>query len=379
MRIGIDARELAGRPTGVGRYLAELVARWSRAPWAAGDALVLFSPAPLDPASPWHGSGGATCTLVHAPGAGGARWEQFTMAAAARRATLDVFFAPGYSAPLGLARPSVVAMHDVSFAAHPEWFRAREGLRQRVLARHSARRAARVLTLTRFSQDEIVRFLHVPREKIRVIAPAVDAHPAFRHAGTPPAAAAGQPPAAPARTILFVGSIFTRRHVTALIEAFAEVAAADGSIRLALIGADRTWPLQRIGERIAASGVADRIDWRPWLDEHDLQERYRTARVFAFPSEYEGFGLTPLEALAAGVPPVVADVPVAHEAYGDAACYVDPGDRRALVSALRLMLDDDARRRRVLEAAPAVLARYSWERTAVETYDALREAAASAP
>lgn len=372
MRIGVDARELAGHATGVGRYLSELLARWTRDRGAASDELLLFLPNTPTHDLHWLGRDGARAVTHVAEGGGGTRWEQLTLAAAARQANLDVFFAPGYTAPLTLRTPVVVAMHDVSFAAHPEWFRRREGFRQRLLARRTARTAAAVVTLTPFSRDEIVRCLGVPSSRIEVIAPAVDAHPALQPTLAPPAEARD---ARRAATVLFVGSIFTRRHVPTLIDAFDDVARTHPDVRLVIVGADRTWPDQAIARRVAAARAAGRIDWHAWLDEAALRRAYLDARVFAFLSEYEGFGLTPLEALSAGIPPLVADVRGAHDAYGEAALYIDPHDAGAAAQGLRDLLDETPARRRILDAAPAVLGRYSWDTCAAQTYAVLRRAA----
>ena len=102
---------------------------------------------------------------------------------------------------------------------------------------------------------------------------------------------------------------------------------------------------------------------------------YRRASVFAFLSEYEGFGLTPLEALAAGVPPVVADTPVAREVYGDAAVFVRLQDIRETAAALRALLNGRARADAILARAPAVLARYSWATTADRTLEHIERVA----
>jgi glycosyltransferase involved in cell wall biosynthesis len=371
MRVGIDARELAGPSAGVGRYLAELVARWSRDPALAGHELLLFAPTAIPTLRELAGRGGASVTAIVVPGAGGTWWEQGALATAARHHRPNVFFAPGYTAPLRLRVPLVVAMHDVSFAAHPEWFRWREGLRLRWLARRSARAAGRVLTLTACSREEIVRYLGVPLARIEVIPPAVDTHPALGSAG----AVSPAPPRAP--LVLYVGTMFTRRHVPELIDAFGRLAQADPVVRLALVGADRTWPPQHVASRIAASGVSERIDWRPYVAESDLRTLYARAQAFAFLSEYEGFGLTPLEGLRSGVPPVVADVPVAHEAYGTAAFFVSPTNPSAIAAALRLALHDGPSRERVLAAAAGVLARYSWDETARRTWRVIHDTAGS--
>ena len=82
------------------------------------------------------------------PGSGGTWWEQMQVPRAAKADRLDVFFAPQYSAPLALKTPTVVAIHDVSFAAHPEWYRTREGLRLRWLARAAAAKARTIVTIS---------------------------------------------------------------------------------------------------------------------------------------------------------------------------------------------------------------------------------------
>jgi alpha-1,3-rhamnosyl/mannosyltransferase len=109
------------------------------------------------------------------------------------------------------------------------------------------------------------------------------------------------------------------------------------------------------------------VRWHEYVTDEQLASLYREAGAFAFLSAYEGLGLTPLEALAAGVPPVLLDTVVARESCGDAAVYVPAGDLRATTAALESVLFDEAERRRILAAAPAELAKYSWPRAARET------------
>jgi glycosyltransferase involved in cell wall biosynthesis len=97
--------------------------------------------------------------------------------------------------------------------------------------------------------------------------------------------------------------------------------------------------------------------------------------VFAFLSEYEGFGLTPLEAMAAGIPPVVLDTPVAREVYSDAAFFVERDDVRGTAEVLRRLLTDPSSAKPVLSRAAEVLHRYSWDTTASRTLDDLERIA----
>ena len=123
MRIAIDARELTGHVTGVGRYLAELLKAWNDAPEAREHEFVLLAHQPLA-VLPLPNL--RLVTEVH-PGAGGTLWEQLVLPKLVRQARADVLFAPAYTAPLTSPVPVVVTIHDVSFCAHPEWFSWREG------------------------------------------------------------------------------------------------------------------------------------------------------------------------------------------------------------------------------------------------------------
>jgi glycosyltransferase involved in cell wall biosynthesis len=344
MRIAIDARELAGQPTGVGRYLAEVLRAWGALPEAMEHDVVLCAPA-----TP-HYDGPLRVSTAVAPGTG-TIWEQRVLPRLVRAASADVLFCPGYSGPIFGSTPIIVAIHDVSFAAHPEWFRWREGLRRRIITRASARRAARVLTLTEFSKREIVEHLGVPADRIEVVSPGV----------TPLAVGQGFSPAddspADQPLALFVGSIFNRRHVPETVKGFERLARRRPDARLTIVGDNRTFP------RIDIQGSVhdhERVTIHPYLTDDELQQLYRTARAFVFLSEYEGFGLTPLDALAAGIPIVVLDTPVAREVFGDAAIYVTEPNPRLIEGALEAALFDEQARAAALAHAPAIVARYSW-------------------
>jgi glycosyltransferase involved in cell wall biosynthesis len=363
MRIGIDARQLCGRQTGVGRYLSGLVHEWaaSRESRATNHEFVLYLPEAADSTA---GLDARRFMTRLVPGSGGTFWEQVQVPRAAAADHLDVFFAPQYSAPLALKTPTVVAIHDVSYAAHPEWYRMREGARLRWLSRQSAANARTVITISEFSRREIVEHLGVPAGRVRVIPPGI---PDRR---IPEAASREREP-----RVLFVGSIFNRRHVVDLVHAFAAVARRHPDSSLDLAGDNRSFPREDVGGAIAAEEAGGRIRWHRYVSDAQLGELYRRARAFAFLSEYEGLGLTPLEALAAGVPPVLFDTPVAHESCGAAALYIEQGRSKAITRAIEQLLFDDPTRERLLSAAPDVLARYSWPVAARETLAAIEQSA----
>lgn len=358
MRLAIDARELVGRRTGVGRYLACMLDAWRTLPAAAHHEFILCAPAPVE--TPLVDAGRATVALARGAGT---IWEQMTLPRLAARAGADVLFAPGYSGPLLSTIPLVVAIHDVSFAAHPDWFPRREGLRRRVTTRLAAARAARVLTISQFSKQEIVRLLGVSPAKIHVVYPGIASMTEVAPGPVPP----------PAATILFAGSIFARRHVPELIEGFARLARRRPDVTLEIVGDNRTSPPIDLPRLASASGMGDRIRLRSFVSDSELATHYRSAAAFVFLSDYEGFGLTPLEALASGVPIAVLDTPVAREVYGEAAYYVSRPDPPLVEEALDTLVTNDAERARILAAARALLPRYSWHACAEQVLQVLVE------
>jgi len=375
VRIGVDARELMGRPTGVGRYLAELLRHWSRP--ACGvigtHDFLLYCQAPLSPAVA-SSFAGLQATVQVVTGSGGTWWEQASLPAAASGDRLDLFFAPAYTAPLRMKCPVVVTIHDLSFFAHPEWFPPREGLRRRTVTRWSARRAALILTDSLFSRTEVERHLGISSLLTRVI-PLGASMPACLESSSPVPRLEGKSDSASGPgnepLVLYVGSVFNRRRLPDLIASFPFVIADMPGARLEIIGENRTFPHQDLSALIRDSGLEDRIGLSAYVSDDALARAYGRASVFVFLSEYEGFGLTPLEALACGIPVVLLDTPVAREVCGPAALYVAPGDPHAVAAATLSLLRDSHARRTVLDAAPGVLSRYSWAKAARMTMDAL--------
>lgn len=361
LHVAIDARELAGHVTGPGTYLANLLRHWlplqdvrvtliAHRPLAADvDALPGIERA---------------ARVIRPDATGGTVWEQLALPRAAAPLGADVLFSPAYTAPLATRMPTVVAMHDVSFAAHPEWFRPSERLRRNAVSRLAARRAARVTTLSAFSADEIARRFGLDRAAIAVIPP-----------GAPRRAEYATPISAREPLVVYVGSIFNRRHVPVLIDAFARVARERPEATLFIAGANRTWPHEDIGGAIDASGVKPRITWLEDASNALVSEVLARASAGAFLSAYEGFAMTPFEALAHGVPSVLLDTPVAREVYGDAALLVGGADASVVADALLRLLDEPATRQAIVERGDRLWATYDWARSATAMLGVFREAA----
>jgi glycosyltransferase involved in cell wall biosynthesis len=358
LHIGIDARELAGTPTGVGRYLASVLQVWSRERLPHRLSIFLHRDPP-----PWLRTLSLNSAVVLRPAAhAGTWWEQRHLPALAARAGVDVLLSPAYTAPLALKCPSVVVIHDVSFFAQPRAFYWREGLRRRLLTQFSARRAAAVVTLSDFSADEIHRYLEIPKAAIVLAPPGA---PAWRGG-----------PAGPAREplVLSVGTLFQRRPVPELLAAMALVRSRVPAARLVLVGGNLTRPRIDPAALARSAGLAEAFAWKPYVPDTELDELYGSARAFAFVSDYEGFAMTPMEAAAHGVPSVLLDTPVAREVYGDAALRV-PLSVAAIADALTTLLTDEDAHAAAVARGRARLEAFTWSRTAAVLRETLERAA----
>ena len=368
MKVGIDGRELQGRPTGVGRYLRNLLREWS----ARGeDRLHVYfnGPAPEDHVLGLPGI--EPRPLGHAP-TRGVLFAETRLREAATRDAVDVFFAPGYTCPLTLRRPRVTAIHDVSFFALPHEFAPLDRLRRQLLVRASVRASAAILTISEFSRREILRFLPAAAGRVVTIplGPDDDLPPG------PPRDAARRELGVTGPLVLSVGAILNRRRLPVLLAALALVRARRPDVVLEVVGENRTEPRLDLAAEVSRLGLHDHVRLRGFLDEKALALRYAAADLCVVLSEYEGFGLPALEALSRGVPLVTSSRPALSEIFADAAVLADPADAEAIATALSRVLDDPGLAVDLRTRGQALAATFSWRDTAEKTRACLAEAAA---
>ena len=256
--------------------------------------------------------------------------------------------------------PTVVTVHDASFARAPELFASRDRLLFRFVA-GSVRRAAAVIAVSEFTRRDLIDLYGLPEQKVHAIPNGVDA----RFAPRPDAVATVcERHGLEAPFVLAVGALQGRKNVPRLVRAFAASAPRDHL--LAVVGGDRGDRAGVVAAAVAA-GLGDRLRLLGHVGEDALPDLYSAARVLAFPSLYEGFGLPALEAMACGTPVVASRTTGLGEAVGDAALTVDPTSVEELADALGRALEDEALRARLVAAGSARAAELSWSRTAART------------
>jgi len=364
--VGIDGRELGGRPTGTGRYLRNLLRHWRE---GADELVVYFNgPPALDP------------VLEHPRirkrplGDGVARgiwWQEVLLPRAAHADDVDVFFSPAYSCPLRLDRPRVTAVHDLSFFAHPQDFSWLDAARRRALVRASLHASSVVPVCSSFTARELARlFPHLSERAVHIPLGADGDLPA-----APPRAEARQALGVTGPFVLAVGAILNRRCVPELLRAVARLRERHPGIVLDLVGDNRTHPRVDLEALVASRGLGPHVRLSGFVEDQALAERYAAADVFVALSEYEGFGLPALEAATRGVPLVVGEPPSLGEIFRDAALVVDPHDENQIALAVDHVLTEPETREALVAAGDALARRHSWATTARRTRAALARAA----
>jgi glycosyltransferase involved in cell wall biosynthesis len=365
--VGIDARELSGRPTGTGRYLRSLLRHWR----GRGDALVLYFDGP-PPDDPVLRDPSLRLRAVEKGRSRGLYWQQRLLPPAILEDHLDVFFAPAYTCPWRLAVPRVTTVHDLSFFAHPQDFAPIDAFRRRLGVALSVRVSARLLVCADFTVREMAHYFPDRAPRVRAIP-----HGPDEDLAPPPERAAAR-----ARLglrgplVLAVGAILNRRCAPELLRAVARLRSTQPDLVLDFAGENRTHPRLDLAGMASRLGLGHRLRLSGFVDEEGLADRYAAADVLVALSEYEGFGMPALEAAARGVPLVVSRAPALGEIFGAAALVVDPRDEGAIATAVRRVLHEPALAARLRQAGRALAARHSWPHTAELTWQALAEAAA---
>ncbi len=278
---------------------------------------------------------------------------------------VDIFHATEHLLPPLKNVRTVFTLHDLIFQFFPAYHLPLNRWFLRNAMPHFLRRADAIIAVSECTKRDAIRLYNIPPEKITVIYEAADPalHPetdANRIAQVRARYAHNQP------FLLFVGVIEPRKNIIALVDAL-RVLRARGYPQRLLIAGRKGWLYQPTFDHVKRAGMEDAVTFLDFVPDDDLRALFAACDAFVFPSLYEGFGLPPLEAMAAGAPVVCANTASLPEVVGDAALLVNPRDVGELANAIERVITDRALRDELRARGFAQAARFSWERAARET------------
>jgi glycosyltransferase involved in cell wall biosynthesis len=326
--VAIDARDaFAPQLRGWGRYAKELIAALPEHP-------------DLDFRFISDGGGGPEMLF-----------EQVRLPVRLRRMRADIIHTPNCFLPL--ARPcfGVVTIHDLAFEDFPEDFPGRTGWKYRTFTPRAARSAQRVICVSGYTANDVVRRYDVDEARVRIIP----------NAASLPIGEASLP-AGDGPYLLAVGDLRPKKNLLRLVEAFRRLRGEGLEHRLVLAGVDGGH-----GERVRAAAGGEPVQLTGYLPDAQMDALMRGADALVHPSLYEGFGLVLVEAMARGVPVLAARATALPETGGDACEYFDPLDVGDIAAAIRRVVDDPRRRAELVWRGTARAAALSWANSAALT------------
>jgi glycosyltransferase involved in cell wall biosynthesis len=357
MKIAIDGRTIVRNKTGVGAYADRLVRALIETD--PNNEYHLFLVEPNDAiAAP-------NLTQILIPGMNRAVrnrvWENFLVPAYLHEHGIDIYFSPAYALPIlpryrfigrMLPLPSrmkaafnadgrvkyIVTIHDLIGHVYPEYFTKKMRLWQNLFIDNAVHMADSIMLDSEATLNDLKKFFPATDPaKAHVVYPDLDAR--FRVIGDRNELERVRTKyALPEKFVFYVGTVEPRKNVAGLAKGYALIAESLRREYPLIIAGGLGWFAERIVGEIDALSAGDSIRRIGYVDDADLPALFNLAGVFAFPSQYEGFGYPPLEAMACGVPVISSDRSSLPEAVGDAAVIVDPDDPRQIAVALTRIL-----------------------------------------
>ncbi|RMG52492.1 MAG: glycosyltransferase family 1 protein [Acidobacteria bacterium] len=373
MRIGIDAHAIGSQSTGNETYIKNLILALAEIDRL--NEYVLFFTRP-EVARQWEGRFPNVRVQLIRPHTPYARIP-VSFPLAMYRAGVDLIHVQ-YTAPPFCHKPIVVTIHDLSFEHFPQFFTPRERFFFRRTIPHTARRAAKVLTVSEYSRRDIINTYRLPPEKVVVTPNGVG--PEFRPTRDEERLQAVKKKYGIERPyLLSVGNLQPRKNLARLIKAYSRLRemVEDFRHQLVIVG-KRAWLYRNILHEVNRSPYAGDMVFTGYVPESDLPDLYSGATVFVYPSIFEGFGLPVLEAMACGTPVITSNSSSLPEVVGEAGLMVDPYDEEAWARTILRVIEDRQLRNELAERSVQQAARFSWHRTAELTLAVYREVGARA-
>jgi glycosyltransferase involved in cell wall biosynthesis len=347
MRIALDTQATLGRKTGIGIYTAALLES-------------LRQSAPQHEYTEINWAHDRVMRLDRR-----LRWQQFEVPRHARAVHADVLHVPGFDAPCWKSCPVVLTVHDLIGMLFPQNLPPISRFYWSRWLPFSVRFADHIIADSVHTGRDIVRLLKIDSARISVIPLAAGPqYQPIEQADT--LQVIRRKYHLPDRLILFVSTLEPRKGIDTLLDAYAALVQTMPDVPLVITG-KRGWYTEQSFAQVKQLGLETRVIFTDYIPNEDLPAIYNCASVLAFPSRYEGFGLTVLEAMACGTPVVCSSSSSLPEVAGDAALQVSPDDALSLAQALQRVLTDAALRQQMKAQGLQQATRFSWSRTAQET------------
>jgi len=300
---------------------------------------------------------------------------------------LDLFFLPNLNfIALSLKCKLIATVHDLSFHYFPEFYSLKQQLRHKAIDyKRLLSQPTKIITVSEHTKNDLIETFDIATEKIEVVYPCLSNPPQspFLKGGgrgsLPFPPEADQPledkKGEPERDfILYLGTLEPRKNIESIIEAYKILKKKNSNLPKLIIAGPKGWRYKSIF-KIIDSSIKNDVVFSSQVSEEEKIALYQSAKLFIFPSFYEGFGLPPLEAASFGVPIIASTVSSLPEVLGDAAFYVNPWNVAELAEAMDFLLHNEEMRAKLSQAGKQQAAKFQNQESAAKLLRIFEEVA----
>ncbi len=284
------------------------------------------------------------------------------------RTNIDVYFAPAHYAPRYCPFPIVVTIHDLSFFYFPQEFRKKDLFQLKNWTSYSLDIASTVIAVSKTTKKDIRHFYSLPESRVHVVYNGFEKN-VDKHKSTIIEDLQLQKN----KFLLYVGTLQPRKNVPTLIKAFKLFHEKNPEFKLVLVG-KKGWLYDSIFEEVKTQGLSETVIFTDYIPDADVSELYKNALCFVMPSLYEGFGIPILEAMAHNCPVISSHTSSLPEIGGDACLYFDAKDEKDLLQDIERLYEDKDLAKKLIQKGKERIKEFSWERSAKETLEILKNA-----
>lgn len=261
--------------------------------------------------------------------------------------------------PKNIKGKVINTIHDTVFLSAPETMGHRKKIED---YRYGAEKSDLIITISESAKKDIIKNLNVPEKKIRIVTPGIDLKSYSKQITFEERKKIREKYKLPSDYILYLGTLEPRKNIERIIRSFLEYKKmSNTNIKLVLAGG-KGWKYEKIMNLVNQN--SKNIIITGYIDEKDKIAFYKMAKIFVFPSLYEGFGIPVLEAMACGVPVITSNVSSLPEVGGDAALLVNPLDEKEIMLGYQKILTDDILREKMIQKGFEQAKKFQWKESA---------------
>ncbi len=299
-------------------------------------------------------------------------YSHLLCAAFVAREKLDIYHSPASTIPLAYSKNAIVTIHDLAIYENPKWF-PKQIFSTHVSVPQSLKKAKKIIAVSQHTAKDLQKFFKLPSEKIEVVYNGVEDREDLNKAAPQTAEQICKKFNISKDFILFIGTLQPRKNVEGVVKAYLSLRGSEifNDYQLVIAG-QKGWNYQEIFRLANQPKLKKKIIFTEYISRGDKIKLLNAASLFVFPSFYEGFGLSILEAMQQGTPVITSNISSMPEVAGEAGYLVDPYRVDEIVTGMRKILSDRKLRDELISAGYEQVQKFSWEKCARETLNVYR-------